>query len=143
MIGTHPYTPSSFWATGQGVSMGNSHISDVDKLICAALRGEGPVWPASFGELDDVFVSRSEYHGVTALLNEQKRLLKEWPPAVRDWIRRHSIAQAFWEIRQKQIMTEVFAALSKKGVEALLFKGAALAYGLYSNPFWRARPTPI
>ena len=113
---------------------------ELDDLICAILRGENRAWPTKSSlDLEELFISRVLYHGVTALLNECAPALVAWPASIRERIRRHSLAQAFWELRHQQVLGDVVAALSKKGIEPLLFKGTALAYGLYANPVWRAR----
>jgi hypothetical protein len=90
-------------------------------------------------ESGELLIRRAEYHGVTALLNERLPLLPTWPTSVREAVRRHAIARAFWELRHQQILCGVLDALSKRSIEPLMFKGTALAYGLYPNPVWRAR----
>jgi hypothetical protein len=113
---------------------------ELDDLICAILRGENCAWPTnSCPGLEESFIGRVVYNGVAALLNECAPALAAWPASIRERIRRHSIAQAFWELRHQQVLTDVVAAMSKKGIEPIFFKGTALAYGLYANPLWRAR----
>jgi len=62
-----------------------------------------------------------------------------WPAAVRETVRRKAAIQAFWELEHRQILTAAVDAVLRKGIEPLLFKGTALAYGLYGNPVWRTR----
>jgi hypothetical protein len=114
--------------------------ADVDEFICATLRGDYPAWPMALGNtFGNLLIRRAEYHGVTALLNERFPHLSTCPNAVRDAAHRRAVAQALWEMQHKHVLSEVVDALWKKGIEPLLFKGTSLAYGLYENPFWRAR----
>jgi hypothetical protein len=115
-------------------------VADVDDLICAVLRGETRAWPTdSHFDLQELFIRRVEYHGVSGLLYECAPQLIAWPASICEGIRRHSLAQAFWELRHQQVLSDVVAALSRKGIEPIFFKGTALAYGLYEEPFWRSR----
>ena len=65
--------------------------------------------------------------------------LSAWPYFVREAVRRHALARAFWELRHQQVLGDVVAALQTRDIEPVLFKGTALAYGLYANPVWRER----
>ena len=114
--------------------------SPTDGLICAVLRGERPPWPEpEGGERVSSFLRRSEYHGVAALLNKQLHRLESWPTSLRQAIHDRAIAEAMWELRHQQALTQVHAALADVGVQPLLFKGTALAYALYPAPMLRAR----
>lgn len=44
-----------------------------------------------------------------------------------------------WELRHRHLLTQVIEALRTSGIPALLFKGTALAYGLYATPASRTR----
>ena len=114
-------------------------IRDVDDLICALLRGDPLSWPSGPPDLTEVFLERSRYHGVDVLLNERLAAIKNPPPAVIETLRLRSIAEASWEMRDSQILSQVLDALARYGVGALLFKGASLAYSTYSNPSTRMR----
>jgi len=112
----------------------------VDGLICALLRGESPPWPEPGGAgRVDAFLRRSDYHGVSALLNEQLYRLESWPESLRQAIHDRAIARAAWELRHQQLLTRVHAALADIGVQPVLLKGTALAYALYPDPMLRAR----
>ena len=115
-------------------------LAQLDDLTCSVLREESPNWPSTCGDdLETIFIRRAQYQGVTALLHERLRRLSAWPYSVREAVRRHALARAFWELRHQQVLDEVVAALRTKDIEPMLFKGTALAYGLYANPVWRER----
>ena len=65
--------------------------------------------------------------------------LSTWPYAVREAVRQHALARAVWELRHQQVLGDVLTALRTRDIEPVLFKGTALAYGLYANPVWRER----
>ena len=50
-----------------------------------------------------------------------------------------ALAQAMWELRHRERVNLVLTALANVGVRPVLFKGTALAYGLYSDAASRAR----
>ena len=107
-------------------------------MLCAALRGESIAWPTILGDdLQDLLIDRAEHQGVTALFNEAFSRLPGSPPALREAIRGLAIAQAFWELRRQQVVGEAITALAMRGLEPVVFKGTALAYGLYPNPVER------
>jgi len=108
----------------------------IDSLICAVLRGESPSWPDATHE---TFLRRSDYHGVSALLNEQLYRRENWPADLREAIHDRAIGQAVWELRHQQVLTRVHAALADAGVQPVLIKGTALAYALYPDPVLRVR----
>ncbi len=114
----------------------------IEEFLCTALRGERPPWPESEGAADR-FMERSAYHGVQALLHQHmgagQGAKLGWPEAVLEACRQQAIAQAMWEMRHERLLKQVLARLSAIGVRPVLFKGTALAYGLYPAPFLRTR----
>jgi hypothetical protein len=118
----------------------SSDANSVDSLICAILRGERTPWPAAKGAAHvDTFVQQSDYHGVSALLNEKLYQAQGWPAKVRRAIHHRAIIRAMWELRHKHLLTQLHATLAEAGVQPLLLKGTALAYSLYPKPMLRGR----
>lgn len=116
------------------------HISDPKLLISSVLRGEDVSWPSSPADgFEDAFIFQARYHGATALLYERLSRREKWPQSVLDAIRRQALSQTMWELRHKQVLTELIEELTKFDVQPLIFKGTALAYDLYSNPVLRSR----
>lgn len=105
-------------------------------LICAVLRGEAFDLPDE-PEFANEFVSGARYHGVLALLND--KALPEWPQSVREPLRQEAMAQAVWELRHLQLLGQLLERLTQVGVTPVIFKGTALAYGLYGTPALRSR----
>lgn len=108
-------------------------------LVCAALRGESPAWP--FDNSDSAaerFLDFCVDQGVQVILHDRAQHLP-WPDHVLSALRRNALARAGWELAHLHLLRRVLRALVAAGVEALLFKGTALAYGLYPQPFWRVR----
>jgi hypothetical protein len=114
-------------------------LRQADELICILLRGEPLSWPSGPPGLIEAFLERSRYHGADVLLNERIAAVRNAPPAVVGELRRRSIAEASWEMRDSQVLSHVFDALAQQGVRALLFKGASLAYSTYPNSSSRMR----
>jgi hypothetical protein len=116
------------------------NLAELDNLICAALRREHAIWPSnSCDDLETMFIRRAKYHGIIALLHERIPELSAWPAHVRDTIHQHALAQACWELCHQQVLREVITTLRTRDIEPVLFKGTALAYGLYVNPVLRSR----
>ncbi len=63
----------------------------------------------------------------------------DWPDEVAEPLRRTARGQAMWEMRHRHLMSEVLRDLAEAGIRALLLKGTALAYDLYSEPSERSR----
>jgi hypothetical protein len=114
-------------------------VSEVDDLLCDVLRGDLRTYSEKTAPFWTLLINRADYHGVTALLNERLIEHAEWPTEVNDTVRTKAILRAFWELEHRQIITAAVNALSRNGIEPLLFKGTALAYSLYANPVWRTR----
>lgn len=131
--------PKHFLSRGS-VKKASLISAQFDELMCAVLRGEPVSWPATPCEgFEAKFIRRAEYQGVIALLNERASQISSWPGGVREQLNQRALAQAFWDLRHEQVIAEALAALIKKNIEPVLFKGTALAYGLYRNSLCRSR----
>ena len=112
-------------------------VGRIDALLAALLRGEAAAWPAAADS--EVVLRRVRYHGVAALLHERLRGGTDWPAELVRAVREDTRHAAMWELRHQQVLGALLGALAGRGVRPLLFKGTALAYGLYGNPVWRMR----
>jgi hypothetical protein len=119
-------------------------MHDTETLLCAALRGESPAWPVN----EDAgftarFLERASYHGVLPLLHHLRAAdqgaAPGWPREVLETCHRHAIGRTMWELRHQVLLSRVLTELAAIGARPLLFKGTALAYGLYPNPVLRDR----
>jgi len=119
-------------------------MPDIEALLRALLRNEQTAWPYGQDQgFAATFFARADYHGVLPLLHE---ILKPewardrgWPAEVLEACHQQAIARAMWELRHQQLLGQVIEALTHAGIPPVLFKGTALAYGLYANPVLRAR----
>ena len=116
---------------------GDAPQTEIDALLAAVMRGEAVEWPASVDPA--LGVERILYHGIAGLIVEQALAVANWPAALTEPVRAQAIAQAMWEIRHKARLAELLAAFAEAGMTALLLKGSALAYDLYTAPAARAR----
>lgn len=119
-------------------------MQPTDALLCAALRGEHPAWPATGdGAFTASLLERSAYQGVQALLHDlidaEQAVARGWPREVLAECHRQAIAWTMWELRHQAILKQVLEQLAGLGVQPVLFKGTALAYGLYPSPVLRSR----
>lgn len=112
-----------------------------DMLLAAALRGEDAGWPSNWSGSDEaaLMVERIAYHGIAGLIAGQAGSLADWPRAVLAPVRDQGIALAMWELRHKEVLSELLATLAGENIIALLLKGTALAYDLYPSSAARAR----
>ncbi len=120
-------------------------MSNVEDFLCAIICNEGPLWPG--GDADDQFatrlIQRAEYHGVLALVHDRLQsepsIAKGWPSFVIQACRDTALGQAMWELRHRDLLNQVLTKLAGIGVIPVLFKGTALAYGLYPEGALRSR----
>jgi hypothetical protein len=114
-----------------------------EELICAALRGENPYWTEQGNDgFASRFLEQSAYHGIQALLHSVlvgQNGKRGWPEFVLRACHNQATAQAMWEMRHLHLLKKTLAQLSDVGAQAILFKGTALAYEIYSAPFLRPR----
>lgn len=119
-------------------------MPSIESLLCELIRGENPDWP-SFEDDRFVaaFITRAEYHGVLPLIHSRLQrgdaLANRWPAAVLKASRNAALGQAMWELAHRELLNKVLARLADLGVRPVLFKGTALAYGLYPAGELRTR----
>jgi hypothetical protein len=112
----------------------------VDDLLAAALKGDAAPWLAAGAAASlDVVLARVRYHGIAPLLQERPDAMADWPQAVRRAVRDLAVQAAMWELSHQQMLVRLLDGLAAHGIQALLLKGTALAYGLYDNPACRVR----
>ncbi len=120
--------------------MNPSELS-TEELLAAALRGEARTLPSAWNRsgATEALVETALYHGVAGLLLEQGDVLRCWPTEVVERLTLQARAQAMWEMRHRETLSTLLAALAKQCIPALLMKGTAIAYDLYDNPSARSR----
>jgi hypothetical protein len=103
------------------------------------MRGESPEWPFA---RDAVELARFEEfctrEGVSAQLHASASRLK-WPERIADFIRRQTIARSMWEQQHATVLAGALEVLANEHLQPLVFKGTALAYSVYAEPYVRAR----
>ena len=110
-------------------------------FLAAALRNEAATWPACRDTPAPVeaVASAAIFHGIAGLLVKQPKAIGDWPEGLTDRLRDQARAQAMWELRHHQLLARLLGAWHAAGVRALVMKGTALAYDLYSSPAARSR----
>lgn len=127
------------------MEVGDSQERSCDAMCRGLLRAEATPW--CFGTLSsaaaagavDQFLARLRHHGMQAIAWQRRSLLAGSPREVQHRLREAVMERSAWELRDRELLRKVLARLAAAGIEALLFKGAALAYSLYGNPVWRSR----
>jgi hypothetical protein len=99
-----------------------------------------PRWPAD----TDVtaFLTSAAADGVVGLLYARVRESgagSHLPPALVEGLRAGALRQAATEMAQRLELQRLVAAIDTRGLDALLMKGASLAYDVYPDPAWRVR----
>jgi hypothetical protein len=109
-------------------------------VCCKLLRGDGLVWPFGHGQaVVDAFINEVVFHGLECLVYDKLVQMADCPPKLRSALQQHALERAVWELRNRVLVEEAITSLAAAGVEALVYKGTALAYSLYANPVWRTR----
>lgn len=110
------------------------------EMVTAALRGEAVGVPsveeaAAVGQLARV-------HGVRSLLHHRLSTTADWqrwPEDLRNELMTAARQQVAAELVRRHELAEVLAMLNEVGVDALVLKGAALAYTVYEESSTRER----
>jgi hypothetical protein len=118
-------------------------MTRAELLVCAALRGERQV----LRELEDpaaqtAFGESAARHRVAPLLVWQLDASGEWrfwPLPLRTRLGQIARAEAALEIARRSELRRVLAAFAAARIPVILFKGAALAYSRYPEPWLRPR----
>lgn len=110
------------------------------RCVAASLRGDGtPDWP---GEIDlpaAEIATRVSFHGIALLLLEHDGALRTWPKPAAQAIREEGYNQSFWETSHRETVDRLLEGLSVAGIEAIVMKGSALAYSIYTKAALRRR----
>jgi hypothetical protein len=114
-----------------------------EALLCAALRGRPDVW-RSLGQPDqrERFLDAAVRHRVRPLLAWQLRErgeLARWPAELRSALMSAERVEAAIEVVRRTELCRLLDSFETDGIPVLLFKGGALAYGLYPEPWLRPR----
>jgi hypothetical protein len=102
----------------------------IDAFLRALLRGEEAV---SAGLEPEAVLRRARVHGVEGLL------MASCATGSQPGLREAALAFAAWEMRHRVLLVRALEALEAAGTPAILLKGGALAYSLYSDPALRTR----
>ena len=111
-------------------------------LFAALLKGTPVQWRQCRMSPEE-FVHACTERGVTSLVDDRLRNLpsyqRDWPCVVFDRLATTVRAQTAVELLSMNELVAVLDVLSTEGLDAILMKGTALAYGLYDNPVSRPR----
>jgi hypothetical protein len=113
-------------------------------LIATSLRGESAPYPTDAPpELASGILDACAAHGVGPLLRHhlaaQQGHAETWPQEIHDQLRLAAMDSAGKALAWEGELIAVLKQLADSGVDALLLKGAALAYTLYPKPELRPR----
>ncbi|MEM7191093.1 MAG: nucleotidyltransferase family protein [Pseudomonadota bacterium] len=111
-------------------------LAHFDEMVRALQVGDPVDWGAVCeAESFAAFLHRLDLHGVAAGLQLDETV----PPDVAEQIKRRRMHAIFWETEHQEMLVALLNALENEGVESLIIKGTALAYGLYADPHLRIR----
>jgi len=118
-------------------------MDQAETAICAALRGDPGIWRQLADPLvAERFVAGAARHRVRSLLAwtlHRTGELSLWPEPVRRALIDAERAEAALEIVRAIELRGLVASFAAAGVPVLVFKGAALAYSIYPEPWLRPR----
>ena len=119
--------------------VGVARNKNATAILSGALREHAPQIDMQTPCHDADLLEQINFHGVSALLRQERAPLANGSPALRDANREAVLARAVWELRHKRIVARVIGALAAAGITSLVIKGTALAYLLYEDPSQRVR----
>lgn len=115
----------------------------IDAFLAASLRalrdGEAGVWTLDQAEDWKPVWSRIEFHGLPIILHAQAEQLHRWPTGLLERIAEEARLVVLWETTHARAVTAILADLSEAGIESVVMKGTALAYGFHDDPAARRR----
>jgi hypothetical protein len=109
-------------------------------LTASLLLSQNPApWPADADV--PAFLASASLHGILGMLAARLAAsdTSNLPPPLVKSLRDAAVRQAATEMVQRVELQRVVAALAAGGIDALLMKGASLAYDVYPDPSWRVR----
>ena len=112
---------------------------ELDSLLAAAIAGDALAARRVAAADPDAVCLRGEYHGVLPLIADCLATVEDVSPELRPRLRLHAARQAASDLMQETEIRSTLAALDRAGIEALLLKGAHLAYACYARPDLRPR----
>lgn len=87
----------------------------------------------------DAVMDTARSEGIGPLLAERLRVLPGVPPRLSAELKHHRIQVESLELLREPRLRQLLGALAAAGIDAVLMKGAALAYWLYASPGLRPR----
>jgi Uncharacterised nucleotidyltransferase len=118
-------------------------LDAAEVALCAVIRGTPRIW-RDLGDpsAQAVFLAAVRRHRLRPLiawLLRERGELASWPAALAEALVKSERAEAALEIVRAVELGRLLRSFAAAGVEAILFKGAALAYSLYPEPWLRPR----
>ncbi len=108
-------------------------------FLASLLRG-GDVPPEAWTGVDtDELLKKAERHSLLPLVADALRGQTGVPPALQDVLQREASRQAARDLSREAALRQLLDALAVAGIDALVFKGAHLAYSVYRRPDLRPR----
>lgn len=113
---------------------------EIEGLLAAILRDGCEAWPAAITDtVAERILSLAGVHGVASLLHAKAVARANLSGRLVEGLRAHSLGTAMRELGERRELRRLVSALVRNSTRPLLFKGAALAYALYSDPAQRER----
>ena len=112
---------------------------ELDNLLAASVAGDVVASRHLAAKDPDAVCRRGEYHGVLPLIADRLTAIPDLPLELGARLRLHAARQVAGDLIQEAEIRSVLAAFDNAGVNALLLKGAHLAYAWYQRPDLRPR----
>src|SRR5262249_2801724 len=118
-------------------------LDPAESALCAVVRGASDVWHRlADPDPQAAFLTAARRHRLRPLvawLLRERGELACWPASVREGLLQAERAEAALEIVRVVELGRLLRAFDAAGIQAVVFKGAALAYSLYPEPWLRPR----